>query len=82
MKQQLCFLNEYVYPNKRPFKNYVDNSKWVGGLKFAIFINVHYIKNVHGGRWVVKKSKVMSQFTLIYLTQFALILSERESNTF
>ena len=42
---------------KRSFKNHVDNRGWVGGLKFAIFVHVYYIKNVHGGRWVVKKEQ-------------------------
>ena len=42
------------------FKNHVDNKVWVGGQKFVIFVNVYYIKNVHGGRLVVKKSKIMS----------------------
>ena len=42
-------------PTKGPFKNHVDNRRWVGGLKFAIFVHVYYIKSVHGGRWVVKK---------------------------
>ena len=30
---------------------------WVGGLKFGIFVHVQYIKNVHEGRWVVKKEQ-------------------------
>ena len=33
----------------------MDKKGWVGGLKFAIFVHVYYIKDVHGGRWVVKK---------------------------
>ena len=43
--------------NLGSFKNHVDNSRWVGGLKFVIFVHVKYIKNVHGGRWVVKKGQ-------------------------
>ena len=40
-----------------PLKNHVDNRVWVGGLKFAIFVHVHYMKNVHEDRWVVKKEQ-------------------------
>ena len=40
-----------------PFKNHVENRRWVGGQKFAIFVHVQYIKNVHEGRWVVKKEQ-------------------------
>ena len=44
-------------PSRGPFKNHVDNRGWVGGLKFANFVHVQYIKNVHEGRWVVKKEQ-------------------------
>ena len=40
-----------------PFKNHVDNRGWVGGLKFAIFVHVQYIKNVHEGKWVVQNEQ-------------------------
>ena len=43
--------------SKGQFKNHVDNREWVGGLKFAIFVHVQYIKNVHGGRLLVKKEQ-------------------------
>ena len=33
----------------------MDKREWVGGLKFAIFVHVSYIKSVHGGRWVVSQ---------------------------
>ena len=39
------------------FNNHVDKMGWVGGLRFAIFVHVYYIKSVHGGRWVVKKEQ-------------------------
>ena len=42
---------------KGPFRNHVDNRGWVGGQKFAFFVHVQYIKNVHEGRWVVKKEQ-------------------------
>ena len=38
-------------PNKQlalgVFNNHVDKKGWVGGLKFAIFVHVYSIKNVH-----------------------------------
>ena len=40
-----------------PFKNHVDNRGWVGGPKFVIFVHVLYIRNVHGGRWVIKNEQ-------------------------
>ena len=33
----------------------MENSAWVGGLKFATSVHYKYIKNVHRGRWEVKK---------------------------
>ena len=48
--------NPFIW-SKGPFKNHVDNRGWVDGLKFAIFVHVQYIKNVHEGRWVVKKEQ-------------------------
>ena len=50
--------------DRGPFINHVDNIRWVGGLKFAIFVHVWYIKIVHEGRWVVIKSKIMSTWFL------------------
>ena len=35
----------------------VNKKGWVGGLKFANFVHIHYIKNVHVGWWVVKKEQ-------------------------
>ena len=35
----------------------MDSRGWVGGLKFGILVHVQYIKNVHEGRWVVKKEQ-------------------------
>ena len=31
------------------FNNHVDKKGWVGGLEFAIFVHVYYIKNVNEG---------------------------------
>ena len=39
------------------FKNHLGISRWVGGLKFANFVHIYYIKSVHGGRWVVVKNE-------------------------
>ena len=36
--------------HKGAFKNLVDKNGWVGGLKFAMFVDVWFLKNVHGGR--------------------------------
>ena len=63
---------------KGSFKNHVDNRGWVGGHKFVIFVHFYYIRNVHGGRWVVKKSKIMSMWLLnapnVNMTTTVLIL--------
>ena len=34
----------------------MDNWSREGGPKISIFVQIYYIKNVHRGRWVVKKS--------------------------
>ena len=39
----------YRLPIEGAFNNYLDNKGWVGGLKFAIFVRVYHIKNVHEG---------------------------------
>ena len=60
--------NRSFLPREGAF-NHVDKKGWVGGLKFAIFVHVYYIKNVHQGRWVVKKEQkyvhVVIEFPLI-----------------
>ena len=53
----ICPLGAQFKWSKGSFKNHVDNRGWVGGLKFLIFVHVYYIKNVHGGRWVVKNDQ-------------------------
>ena len=48
------------------FSNQVDKRGWSGGLKFAIFVHVNYMKNVHKGYlggWF-KKTKTMSTWLL------------------
>ena len=35
----------------------MDNRGWVGVQKFVIFVHVYYLKNVYGGRWVVKNDQ-------------------------
>ena len=48
----------------RSFKNHVDNRRWVGGLKFVIFVQVQYIKmSTRVGGWS-KKRKIMSTWLL------------------
>ena len=36
------------------FTIYVYNARWVGGQKYGKFVNVHSIKVVNVGGWVVK----------------------------
>ena len=49
------FLIMKLHQNFGAFKNHMDNTGWVGGLKFSIFVQVNYIRDVNEGRWVVKK---------------------------
>ena len=51
-------MTEWLDYFKGSFKNHVDNRGWVGGLKFAIFVHIQYMRNVHGGRWVVKNDQI------------------------
>ena len=42
----------------------MDNRRWVGGLKFAVFVHVKYIKSGHrDGGWS-KKTEIMSTWFL------------------
>ena len=41
----------------KAFNNHVDKRGGVGGLRFSIFVHIYYIKDVHRGRWVVKKEQ-------------------------
>ena len=50
-------MNQDKILRKGAFINNVDKRGWVGGLKFAIFVYVWYIRNVHEGSWVVKKEQ-------------------------
>ena len=46
--------------DKGTFNNHMDKTKWVGGLKFAIFVHVWYIKMfMEIGIWS-NKSKIDS----------------------
>ena len=47
-------LNCTLFFFRGTFNNHVDKKGWVGSLKIALFVQVWYIKNVYGGRWVVK----------------------------
>ena len=48
----VCFIKIHSFG---ALSNDVDKKGWVDGLKYALFGHLQYIKNVHGGSWVVKK---------------------------
>ena len=45
-QKDVCFIQIHV---KGAFNNLWDKKGWIGGLKFASFVHVYLIKNVHGG---------------------------------
>ena len=48
-------VDAYICLPLEAFNNHMDKKEWVGILKFAIFVQVLHIKNVHSGKRMFKK---------------------------